>query len=73
MPLTPDLPEIETIIIEEPHPYGPLGAKGMGELPLTAAAPAVANAIYDAVGVWLHELPLTPDKVLAALHDKNET
>jgi CO/xanthine dehydrogenase Mo-binding subunit len=73
LPLTPDLPEIETIIIEEPHPYGPLGAKGMGELPVTAAAPAVANAIYDAVGVWLHDLPLTPDKVLAALHAKKES
>jgi CO/xanthine dehydrogenase Mo-binding subunit/aerobic-type carbon monoxide dehydrogenase small subunit (CoxS/CutS family) len=73
LPLTPDLPEIEAIIIEDPHPYGPLGAKGMGELPVTAAAPAVANAIYDAVGVWLHDLPITPDKVLTALHAKKET
>ena len=72
LPLTPDLPEIETTIIENPHPYGPLGAKGMGELPVTAAAPAVANAIYDAVGVWLHDLPITPEKVLAALHAKKE-
>lgn len=72
LPLTPDLPEIEAIIIEEPHPYGPLGAKGMGELPITATAPAVVNAIYDAIGVWLHDLPLSSDKILAALHTKKE-
>jgi CO/xanthine dehydrogenase Mo-binding subunit/aerobic-type carbon monoxide dehydrogenase small subunit (CoxS/CutS family) len=67
---TPDLPVIEAILIEEPHPLGPLGAKGMGELPLTATAPAVANAIYDAVGVWIHELPITPERVRAALWAK---
>jgi CO/xanthine dehydrogenase Mo-binding subunit len=72
LPLTPDLPKIDAIIIEDPHLYGPLGAKGMGELPVTATAPAVANAIYDAVGVWLHDLPITPDKVLAALRAKKE-
>ena len=72
LPLTPDLPHIETCIIEEPHPHGPLGAKGMGELPLTATAPAVTNAIFDALGVWIHDLPLTPDKVLAALHTSKE-
>ncbi len=70
LPLTPELPHIQTIIIEEPHPYGPLGAKGMGELPIAGVAPAVANAIYDAVGVWVHDLPITPQKVLAALHAK---
>ncbi|MFC2025846.1 molybdopterin-dependent oxidoreductase, partial [Chloroflexota bacterium] len=60
LPQTPDLPQIEAILIEQPHPYGPLGAKGMGELPLTATAPAVVNAIHDAVGVWLNEIPVTP-------------
>lgn len=68
---TSELPTIEAIIIEEPHPNGPLGAKGMGEMPLSAAAPSIVNAIYNAVGVWVHELPVTPDKVLAALKTKN--
>lgn len=70
LPRTDELPEIESYIIEEPHPYGPLGGKGMGEMPLSAAAPSVANAIYDAVGVWIHELPITKEKVLAALKNK---
>lgn len=70
LPVTPDVPDIEPIIIEEPHPDGPLGAKGMGELPLTATAPAIVNAIYDAVGVWINELPATPEKVLAAIQAK---
>jgi CO/xanthine dehydrogenase Mo-binding subunit/aerobic-type carbon monoxide dehydrogenase small subunit (CoxS/CutS family) len=67
LPKTSELPEIEAIIIEEPHPYGPLGAKGMGEMPLTASAPSIVNAIYDAVGVWVNELPVTPEKILAAI------
>jgi CO/xanthine dehydrogenase Mo-binding subunit len=70
LPLTPDLPQIEAILIEEPHLTGPYGAKGMAELPLTATAPAIVNAIYDAVGVWIHTLPVTPEKVLAALREK---
>jgi aldehyde oxidoreductase len=70
VPQTPDLPVVEAIIVERPHPSGPLGAKGMGELPLTATGPAVAIAVHDAVGVWIDTLPVTPDKVLAALHSK---
>jgi CO/xanthine dehydrogenase Mo-binding subunit len=70
LPVTPDVPAIQPIIIEEAHPDGPLGAKGMGELPLTATAPAIVNAIYDAVGVWINALPVTPDKLLAAIQAK---
>lgn len=62
-----DLPEIDAIIIENSHPLGPYGAKGIGELGLTPTAPAVINAIHDAVGVWIHELPATPERVLAAI------
>ncbi|MFC2026010.1 molybdopterin-dependent oxidoreductase [Chloroflexota bacterium] len=65
-----DLPIIEPIVIEDPHPYGPYGAKGMGELALSPAAPAVANAIHDAVGVWVNELPITRGKVLDAIQRK---
>jgi CO/xanthine dehydrogenase Mo-binding subunit len=67
LPRTSELPEIESIVIEQPHPLGPFGAKGMGEMPLSASAPSIVNAIHDAVGVWIHELPATPEKVLAAL------
>lgn len=70
LPLTPDLPEIEVLLVEQPHPLGPLGGKGMGELPLTATGPAIANAVYDAVGVWVQDLPITPEKILSALHAK---
>ncbi len=56
-------PEIESIIIENPHAEGPYGAKGMGELPLSAGAPAVVHAIHDALGVWITSLPVTPEKI----------
>jgi len=65
-----DLPEIEPLIIEDPHPKGPFGAKGVGELTITPTAPAIVNAIHDAVGVWIHDLPATPEKVLAALQQR---
>jgi CO/xanthine dehydrogenase Mo-binding subunit/aerobic-type carbon monoxide dehydrogenase small subunit (CoxS/CutS family) len=63
------LPAIEPILIETPHPQGPYGAKGLGELALSPTAPAIVNAIHDAVGVWIHELPATRERVLAALHE----
>jgi aldehyde oxidoreductase len=66
-----DLPEIEPIIVEDPHPLGPFNAKGMGELVLAPVAPAIANAIHDAIGVWVNELPMTPEKVLKAIEAKH--
>jgi CO/xanthine dehydrogenase Mo-binding subunit len=65
-----DLPSIEPIVVEEPHPLGPYGAKGMGELALSPAAPAIANAIHDAVGVWVNDLPITRLKLLRAIQEK---
>jgi carbon-monoxide dehydrogenase large subunit len=65
-----DLPEIVPIIVETYHPEGPFGAKGIGEPAAACTAPAIANAIYDAVGVWMKDLPITPEKVLAALQQK---
>jgi CO/xanthine dehydrogenase Mo-binding subunit len=62
-----DMPQIDTIIVETEDPDGPFGAKGVGEMGGTPTAAAVANAIYDAVGVRLTELPMTPERVLAAL------
>ncbi|MBI2821358.1 MAG: xanthine dehydrogenase family protein molybdopterin-binding subunit [Acidobacteria bacterium] len=65
-----DLPEVmETEYIEVEHPEGPFGAKGVGETGTFGLAPAIANAVYDAVGVWVKDLPLTPEKVLRAIKD----
>ncbi len=69
---TADMPEIETFIIETDDPQGPFGAKGVGEMGGTPTAAAIANAIYDAVGIRLTELPMTPERVLAALEQKNK-
>jgi 4-hydroxybenzoyl-CoA reductase subunit alpha len=64
-------PEIESFIVESIDPEGPFGAKEASEGSLAAAIPAVANAIYDAVGVRLREAPFTPERVLAAIRAKN--
>jgi CO/xanthine dehydrogenase Mo-binding subunit len=62
-----DTPEIEAIIVEEPDPNGPYGAKEAGEGPLHPAIPAIANAIRHACGARLRSLPFTPERVLAAM------
>lgn len=62
-----DAPAIEVIPVETVDPLGPFGAKGIGETPAIPTAAAVANAVYDAVGVRIRELPLTPERVLRAL------
>lgn len=67
-----DLPEIQPIVVEDPHPLGPFGAKGMGELAISPSAPAIANAVHDAVGVWMNQLPITQARVFEALRVKNE-
>jgi len=71
-PTALDMPEVEVALIEDPDPNCPFGAKEAGQGPLLPVMPAVANAIYDAVGVRIDELPITPDKVLAALELKAE-
>jgi xanthine dehydrogenase molybdenum-binding subunit len=67
-----DVPNIEPIVVETDDPFGPFGAKGIGEPGLVPTAPAIANAIYDAVGVRIKNLPITPEKVLAALKEKKK-
>jgi CO/xanthine dehydrogenase Mo-binding subunit len=67
IPTALDAPEIETIIIEKEYPHGPFGAKGVGELPMDGAAPAIALAIADAVGVYVDEIPITPERLMAAI------
>jgi len=67
-----DVPTIEPVVIETNDEFGPFGAKGIGEPGLVPTAPAIANAIYDAVGVRIKELPITPERVLAALKEKEK-
>ena len=72
IPTSLDTPELEALIVESVDPEGPYGAKEAGEGPLHGSIPAVANAVYDACGIWLTKLPFTPGKVLAALRARRE-
>jgi len=72
LPTSLEIPEIQVEFVGEPDPAGPFGAKGVGEHGCIPTPAAIANAIYDAVGARLFELPLTPDKVLAALDEARE-
>ncbi|MEW8141939.1 MAG: molybdopterin cofactor-binding domain-containing protein [Candidatus Thiodiazotropha endolucinida] len=65
-----DMPKITNIIIENPDPHGPFGAKSVGEAGLVAPVGATANAIYNAIGIQITELPITPEKILKALNEK---
>ncbi|HYI24461.1 MAG TPA: molybdopterin cofactor-binding domain-containing protein, partial [Thermomicrobiales bacterium] len=68
LPTSMDMPvEIVPVILELADPNGPFGARGMAEMPLVPFAPAVAAAIHDAIGVWLSDLPFTPERVLSAI------
>ncbi|MDP3820724.1 MAG: xanthine dehydrogenase family protein molybdopterin-binding subunit [Burkholderiales bacterium] len=70
MPLSMDMPPIRTVILETaPDPGGPFGAKGVGEDPIVAIGPAIANAIFDAIGVRFRHYPIKPEQVLQGLAD----
>ena len=69
-PTTLDMPEVITELVEHPDSRGPFGAKEVGQGPLLPVMPALANAVYDAVGVRIDEVPITPDKILRALEAK---
>ena len=66
-----DMPEMKTIIIENPSEDGPYGAKGIGEMANNSQPGAIAAAVYDAIGVWITEIPITPEAVLRGLDRKN--
>jgi CO/xanthine dehydrogenase Mo-binding subunit len=70
IPTALDAPRIETILVEAPFAGAPHGAKGVGELPMDVGAPAVVAAIADATGVWVTDLPASPERILAALADR---
>jgi xanthine dehydrogenase molybdenum-binding subunit len=67
---TKDMPKIEVILVEPLEPTGPFGAKGVGEIALAPIAPAIANAIYNATGIRIKEIPITSEKLLRALKDR---
>ena len=66
-PTAEDMCEVTTYLIEDPDPNGPFGAKEAGQGPLLPIAPAIANAVFDAVEVRIDEIPITPEKILRAL------
>jgi hypothetical protein len=69
-PTAMDMYPVETILVEDPDPTGPFGAKEVGQGPLLPMPPALCNAVYDAVGVRIDEIPVTPEKILKALKAK---
>jgi CO/xanthine dehydrogenase Mo-binding subunit len=73
IPVAERVPDIDTLIVEVPAPDGPFGAKGIGEAPVIAAAPAIANAVAAAVGIRMRELPMTAPRVWAALASQEAT
>ncbi len=70
LPTTQDVPKLETVLVETENPSGPYGAKGLGEMAQLGTSAAIANAVFDAVGVRITDLPITPEKVLNGLNEK---
>ena len=70
LPSALKVPPIEAVMVEVPSPYGPLGARGVGEPPIVGGAAAVANAIAEASGAELTDIPMTAERVIAALRKK---
>ena len=70
IPTVGDMPDIEILLIEDPEPLGPFGAKGIGEHALIPTAPAILGGIRQATGVSIHRIPATPDRVLQAIQQK---
>jgi len=72
MPVTLDLPMIDTIIVEVPNPGHPYGVRGVGEIPIVPPPAALANAIHNAIGVRMNVLPMTPARIISALNKQKE-
>jgi 4-hydroxybenzoyl-CoA reductase subunit alpha len=72
IPTALDMPPIKTIIVESIEPNGPYGAKEVGEGAIMPTIPAILNAVYDAIGIRIHELPLTPERVFRAIQKNNK-
>ena len=65
-----ELPEVESVVLEYPSADGPFGVKGLGEMTANSPIPAIANAITNAIGVRITEIPITPEKILCALEEQ---
>ena len=73
MPTSLDVPIIDTVILEIPNPSHPFGVRGVGEASIVPTMAAIANAIYNAIGVRINELPMSPKIVAKAIKDKSVT
>lgn len=73
LPTAKDVPALDAVVVEMNSISGPYGAKGIGEMTANSQAPAIINAIHDAIGVWITDLPATPEKILRALEAAEET
>jgi CO/xanthine dehydrogenase Mo-binding subunit len=73
LPGPADLPEVDSVVIEYPSVNGPYGVKGLGEMTANPPIPAIANAITDAIGVRITEIPITPEKILKALEANGDS
>jgi len=73
IPTSLDAPEMETIIVEKEYPHGPFGAKGVGELPMDGAAPAIAAAVFNATGAFVTEIPITPERLQKTMEPQINT
>jgi xanthine dehydrogenase molybdenum-binding subunit len=73
MPISLDLPMIDTVIVEVANAGHPFGVRGVGEVPIVPPMAAVANAIYHAIGVRMYQLPMSPSRILEALWEKQRT
>jgi CO/xanthine dehydrogenase Mo-binding subunit len=71
IPTSLDAPDMETVIVEKEYPHGPFGAKGVGELPMDGAAPAIAAAVFHATGAFVSEIPITPERLQAEMENNN--
>ena len=71
LPTTREMPKMMPIMVQHPTSEGPYGAKGVGEITSIPTAPAITNAIYDAIGVRFFSLPVTPERILSALEEAN--
>jgi CO/xanthine dehydrogenase Mo-binding subunit len=70
IPTSLDVKKLQSIIVEDPEPSGPFEAKGFSEITVTAVAPAILNAVYDAVGIRINHLPANAERILAALKQR---